>query len=591
MPAFSKSVIIFAVTALVLCAVSCSTNDDSNYDLSGSDVGNINAGGSMSTDLTSSEELFNFDVALNDDYLSETDDYNASDEDFIENTTFATTLPIVFSDGAVSYGTLPDGVSATVSGADIIIDATTSENIVYQLSGTSSDGMFKLYSDRKCAVNLSGLTLTNADGPALNIQTKKRVFIAIADNSSNTLSDGTTYADTGDEDTKGVIFSEGQLVFSGGGRLNINANCKAGISSDQYLRFRRGNVIDVNAVSGNAVRGKDSLLVSGGVLNISVSGSGNKGMKSDGPIAINGGRTTIIDTADAYYDTDDAETKGPAGINADSDFRITGGQLYIKATGKGGKGVTTDGDMSLGGGIIRVITTGTKYTYGSSASRAPMPNQGGGGFLGGSSSSSDNNKSPKGIRAEGTMNITGGDIMSRTTGGDGSEAVEGKGVMNITGGSVGAYAYDDAVNSGEAMTLAGGDVLAVSTRNDGLDSNGNMYIKDGVITTFGLGEDGVDVIEGGTLSITGGTLFSLGNTYMNSPSASASTQPYFAGMVSSLASGAAVTLTDKSSGNTLFNYTMPFSVSRAYLLMSLPSLVKGNTYTLTIGSSSQTINL
>ncbi len=576
--------------AVAACAftVACTGTDDNVYGTGMQISGGMNAGGSVSTDLTSSEELFNFDVTPDDSYLSEASDYDASDEDMIENTSFKKIVSVVFSSAGAECGTLPDGVTASVSGGKVTIDASTSENVLYKLSGSCSDGMFKIYSEKKCAVELSGLTLNNGDGPAINIQTKKRVFIDIAEGTSNTLSDGTSYADTGDEDAKGVIFSEGQLVFSGAGKLDVTANCKAGISSDQYLRFRPGNVIDVTASGGNAVRGKDSVIVSGGVMNISVSGQGNKGIKSDGPVRISGGRTTITDSAAAYYDTDEAETKGPACVNSDGDFTVTGGELWAKATGKGGKGVTADGDMSIGGGKLRIITTGQKFTYSSSSSSGFGGGPGGG--FGGTSSSSDNNKSPKGLRAEGTMTITAGDVMSRTTGGSGSEGIEGKSVMEISGGAVQSYAYDDAINSGGVMTLSGGNIFAVSSGNDGIDSNGNMYITGGSVTAMGLGEDGLDVIERGTMSITGGEVFSLGNTYMNSPSSSASTQQYVTTSVTGLSSGTIVKLTDSSS-SVLFSYTMPFSVSRAYMLLSLPSLAKGNSYTLTAGSASQSLNL
>ncbi|MCD7714602.1 MAG: carbohydrate-binding domain-containing protein [Prevotella sp.] len=575
-----------AVTlGLVTIIAGCST-DESNELIDFGPVSNSGGmpGASSNNGISGSGELFDFDVAFDYSALSEDEAADASDEDFIENTSFSETVSIAFSEGNVSCGDLPDGVAATVDGAKITIDASTSKNIIYQLSGSASDGMFKLYSDKKCAVSLAGLDLTNSDGPAINIQTKKRVFIDISDGSTNTLADGLTYADTGDEDAKGTVFSEGQLVFSGGGRLDISANCKAGISSDQYLRFRRGNIINVSASEGNGVRGKDSIIVSGGVMNIDVSGEGNKGLKSDGPVIIAGGRTTIIDSADAYYDTDDAETKGPAGINCDGDFRMTGGEVNVKATGKGGKGITADGDMLLAGGKVRVITTGTKFTYGSSSSSfGPM-----GGF-GNSSSSDDNDKSPKGIRCEGSMTISGGDIMSRTTGGEGSEAIESKSALTVSGGTIGAYAYDDAINSGDVMTISGGNILAVSSNNDGLDSNGNMYITGGETVAIGLGEDGVDVIERGTLAISGGTLLSLGNTMMTSPSSSASTQQFISKSVSGLTSGSAITLTNNS--GTLFDYTMPLTMSRAYLILSLPQLEKGGEYTLTAGGAAQQITL
>ncbi len=574
----------------MLC--SCGSDNDNNtfYSSGTGTIGGSSSSSSSST-IDSSSEVFNFDVAIDESFLSEADDSDASDEDFIENTNFSQTVSIEFSEGGVTYDALPSGVTATVSSGDIVIVSTTDDNIIYKLSGSSSDGMFKIYSDKKFAVELAGLTLTNEDGPAINIQSKKRSFILLDDDSENSLADGTSYADTGDEDAKGVIFSEGQMVFSGGGTLDIDANCKAGISSDQYVRFRRGNVINVVADEGNAVRGKDSLIVSGGVLNLTVSGSGNKGFKTEGPMTISGGRATVVNSAAAYYDSDEADVKGPAGINCEGDFAMTGGELYIKATGKGGKGVTADGTADISGGTIRVITTGTKYTYGSSSSSG-MGGMGGMGGFGGSSSSSssDNSKSPKGIRSEGVMTISGGDIMVRTTGGEGSEAIEGKSTMTISGGTVQAYAYDDAINSGSTMYITGGDIFVVSSSNDGLDANANMYISGGTVVAIGLGEDGIDVIENGKLYFNGGTIFSLGSTYMSSPE-SASSQSSITKSVSGLSSGSAVTLTNKSTSEVLFDYTMPMTVSRAYMILSVPGLAKSTSYTLAIGSSTQTVSL
>ncbi len=568
--------------AAVLCLVAaCGGDDEVRYGTFGpSDM--LSPGVSSSVnDLTTSEELFNFDVAFDESFLSEQESSAQDDEDLVENTSFAHTVSIQYNGDGATWNALPEGVSIVAEGAKLTLTAATDENIIYSLSGYTTDGMFKLYSDKKCAISLSGLTMRDSDGPAINIQSKKRVFIVVEENTVNNLSDGSTYTPT-DEDAKGVIFSEGQLVFSGGGRLSIEANCKAGVSSDQYLRFRRGNVIDVAAAEGNAVRGKDSIIISGGVLNIDVSGRGNKGLKSDGPVYINGGRTTILNAAEAYYDTEEADTKGPAGINSDGDIYISGGELAVKALGTGGKGITADGEMSIVGGKVRIITTGTKFSYGSSGGF------GGGGPNNNRNNSSDNTKSPKGIRAEGGITITGGDIMSRTTGGSGSEAIESKNTLTISGGSVQAYAYDDAINSSTAMYLSGGNVWAVSYNNDGIDSNGNMYISGGTIIAFGLGEDGVDVIERGTLSITGGTLFSLGNTYMTSPSSSS--QQSITRSVSSLTSGSAVTLAD-SDGSILFNYTMPFTIGRAYMILSVPTLARGNSYTFSIGSSSEYISL
>ena len=65
---------------------------------------------------------------------------------------------------------------------------------------------------------------------------------------SNTLSDGASYTTTPeDEDEKAAFFSEGQLVFSGDGSLTVHATGKAGITSDDYVRFMAAPTVKVTS--------------------------------------------------------------------------------------------------------------------------------------------------------------------------------------------------------------------------------------------------------------------------------------------------------------------------------------------------------
>ena len=65
---------------------------------------------------------------------------------------------------------------------------------------------------------------------------------------------------------KACFFSEGKMLFSGKGSLNVYANCKAGIRSDDYVLFRPGNNIYVKATAGNAIKANDALYIKGGVM-------------------------------------------------------------------------------------------------------------------------------------------------------------------------------------------------------------------------------------------------------------------------------------------------------------------------------------
>lgn len=100
------------------------------------------------------------------------------------------------------------------------------------------------------------------------------------------------------------------------------------------------------------------------------------------------------------------------------------------------------------------------------------------------------------------------------TNGNNGEGIETKQELSITGGEVAAYAYDDAVNSKSTMTISGGTVYAHGQHNDGLDANGNCYIKGGAVYAICSGSPEVAIdanTEGGCkLYVTGGTVVAVG---------------------------------------------------------------------------------
>ena len=204
---------------------------------------------------------------------------------------------------------------------------------------------------------------------------------------------------------------------------------------------------------------------------------------------MNGGRTTVITTGNGTYDTDDKEAKGAACFKADSTFTINGGELWLKSTGSGGKGINVDMDAAFNGGSVYIVTTGSQF------------------------SSNGDTASPKGIKTDGAITINDGRIWVRTSGTNG-EGIESKSTLTINGGEVASYAYDDAINSKSTMTISGGYVYAHGQHNDGLDANGNLYIKGGVVYAICSGSPEVAIdanTEGGyKLYLQGGTVVAVG---------------------------------------------------------------------------------
>ena len=431
------------------------------------------------------------------------------DDDNVANTTFARTVKVTFSGGSATVSGATADFAVTTDGAGVTITNNGSEAVIYELSGTSTDGYFKLYSTKKQEILLNGLTLTNKKGAAINNQSHKRTFVVVK--GTNTLADGPSYTATpSDEDEKAAFFSEGQLVFSGDGTLTVNATGKAGITSDDYVRFMGSPTVKVTSSAGHGVRGKEAIIVSDGTVDVDVSGTGKKGFSSDTLVYIGGGVTTIKTTGSAG--TVDGELTGVAGIKADLRFEMVDGILNVTSTGTGAKGISGDNVAYFKGGTVTVDVSGANYGTSSSGGFGPGGGHGGpGGWGGGQSSSSDNSVASKGIKFDGNLYISGGKISVKSAK---HEAIEAKGVIQVSGGEVYAHSSDDAINAGGDFTIEGGAVYAQSTGNDGLDANGNFYIKGGIV--FALGSGGAELAVDANseqqkkLYLTGGTVIAVG---------------------------------------------------------------------------------
>lgn len=427
-------------------------------------------------------------------------------EDFIANTSFDRTITITFNAGGTARVSGDANDIVSVSGNHVSVDNTgTTEKVRYELSGSATDGSFKVYSNNKQAFVLNGLSLTNPNGAAINNQGKKRCFVVVS--GTNTLADGSSYTATpSDEDEKAAFFSEGQLIFSGDGSLTVSAKGKSGIVSDDYIHLVASPTLNVTSTAGHAVRGKDAVIVSDGVLEATASAAMKKGVASDSLVLFNGGATTIKVSGGTAYDDEDAEYKSSAGVKADQLFIMNAGTLSVTNSGIGGKGISGDGPAYFQGGTVSVKVTGTNY---GSSSSGGMGRGGWGGS--GSSDSSDNSKSAKGIKFDGDIYVSGGSISATSSN---HEGIESKGKILIGGGTVYAQSSDDAINSAKMMAITGGQVCAYSTGNDGLDANGNLYIEGGVVYAIGSGgaEVAIDAnTEGGyKLYVNGGTLFAVG---------------------------------------------------------------------------------
>lgn len=278
------------------------------------------------------------------------------------------TLYVVY-DGTTATVTGDTHAYVTVSGADVTVNAMEADTtMLIVLSGSTRDGSLLVFRQKPFTLRLNGVSITNPDGPAINNQCGKALYVESVEGTENVLVDGVAYADAprnadGEQiDQKGAFFSEGQIFFCGTGSLIVNGNAKNGIASDDYIVFESGTVkVNVDDTGSNGIKVNDGLTINSGTLTVSVKADGARGIKSDDYVTVTGGTTTITTSGDCKIETADGvrDTASAAGIKCDSLFTMSGGTMTIKSSGDGGKGINSGKDVVFSGGTLKVTTTGS----------------------------------------------------------------------------------------------------------------------------------------------------------------------------------------------------------------------------------------
>lgn len=561
-----KKVMMMMMALAMASMQSCTTdNEDDWFNNSGTIIDNNGStGGQGSATSSGSSELTTFVVALDKttaEPSTSVSEYFPEDEDNLDNNSFTTEVSIVFGDNNATCNTV-DGVTVTADGAHVVANHGSVKGVCYVVSGSTTNGSLTIVGDKKYELKLNGADITNPDSSAVNLLSKKRAYIVLADGTSNRLADGASSKAT---DQKAAFYCKGKMLFNGSGSLEVYGNYNNGLQCADYIVFRKGSNISVSSTANHGIKANDGVFVNGGVLNVEVSAAAAKGINCESNIVFNGGRTTVITTGNGTYE--DAEAKASAAVKADSTITINGGELWLKSTGSGGKGLKADWEAYVNGGSVYVITEGSKYSSGGDTA------------------------SPKGIKVgtknvHGVLNLAGGTVLVRTKGTNG-EGIESKGTLTVSDGTVQVAAYDDAINSAGNMTISGGNVTVIGTNNDGLDANGNMYVSGGTIVAFGAGgaETGIDIGEQYKLYITGGNIFGIGGRV---DATLGSTTQGIVSTTASVSAGSSVTISDGS--NTLATFAMPaYSYNSGAAMISAPGMTSGSSYTISFGSSSQTL--
>ena len=506
----------------------------------------------------------------------EADTVIAGDETYWENQEFLTTVTVTYSGNSAVVTSTGNAVKHYIIGADVAIDLTDAGAAEIIASGESDDGQLKVYGNSDVKLTLKGLELTSAKSAAINIQDKKILYLHLEEGTTNVICDAESQSDESyypegvvadDEKRNGAIYCKGSVVVSGSGILSLTGKKKHGISVKSSLTIRPGVTLAINDVKDNCVKA-EGITVLGGYLWAKTSAEAGKCLSSDADVTVKGGQIKLYTSGGSVYEEDENDTSSPAGVKADGNIFIYSGEILCVSTGEGGKGLNADGGITMDDGIVNVVTSGGKYVYNAAL---------------------DLDSSPKGVKADGEITINGGLLNIQVTGrSDGSEGLESKSKITVNGGEVFVYAYDDAINVGGdspvGMEINGGKIFAFADNNDGIDSNGKLWVNGGLVIASGSGapEEGLDCDNSQNFIVTGGTLIGTGGAAISTSSSSTQRSVIYNGV--SAKTGELFVIAD-AEGNPVLKYELPRTMNGMSLFFSSEKIKSGETYTVYSGGS------
>lgn len=399
-----------------------------------------------------------------------------------------------------------DAESATaiaLSNESVTID----EEGTYILSGTLSDGQIivEVEDTEKVHLVLDGVNITCSSSAAIYVVDADKVFVTLAEDSTNVLTVSGEY-DTADENNvDGVIFSKSDISFLGSGALEINADYGHGIVAKDDLVFMDGTYTITAASHG--INANDSIRIADGTFTIVSGKDGIQAENEENP------EKGYIYIANGTFDVEAVQD----GISSSSMIQVDGGDFNIVS---GGGYVEVLNDITVGEGAGNAAKVTDYLEYSMKGMKACNIEINAGDFY--ISSYED------AIKADYDMTMNGGAIYILS----GDDAVHAENILTINevnltvedayegieacyiyinGGTMEVNVYDDAINATESygmLYVTGGEIF-LSCVGDGLDSNGDFTMEGGNIVIdnnpiYSGGDGEVDV--SGTVTYTGGTI-------------------------------------------------------------------------------------
>lgn len=511
---------------------------------------------------------------------------------------------------------------------------TITDEGTYILSGTLDDGMLIVNTDKtdKVRVILDNVTIHSKTSAPIYILQSDKVFITMAPDSTNTLSNGGTYTPIDENNIDAVIFSKEDVTLNGSGTLIITSPAGHGIVSKDSLKITSGSY-DINSAS-HGISGKDDVcitnadftIISGkdgihaenvedtsmgyayiqsGNIHISAEGDGITASSllqiesGDFDISAGGGSVNAAShSSDSWGNfrgggrhRDDKSEKNPSNMSdntgkqdedlsdsADDSSDSTSMKGMKATTGliiKDGKFTIDSADDSFHSNGSLTVNGGTfEIASGDDAFHADET-------LTVTDGTITITKSYEGLEGS-HIEISGGNI-TLTASDDGLNAAGGTDSSGNTGGRDGAFGHGMSSSSNGSITISGG-TTKITASGDGIDSNGTLVITGGDTIVSGPAQGDTATLDyDASGTITGGTFIGTGGSNHMAQTFSDSEQGVIWANVGNQSAGTKIQLSD-SEGNSIITYKPELDF--ALVIFSSPDIISGETYTLTVGTSS-----
>ena len=407
--------------------------------------------------------------------------------------------------------------------------ATISAAGTYILSGSANDVCISVDApDAEVRLVLDNLSISNSSAAPVYVKNAAKVYVILAENSTNTLSVNGEFVKIDGAKAEAVIFAQSDLTLNGSGTLNAAAQNGSGIASKKTLAITGGTF--VISASSHALKGKDNVNIAGGSFTLT---SGKDGIHSEnddnaesGNIYIKGGTFVISAESEA--------------LDAINNIKIDGGNIDIVQSDEGIEATTID----INGGKITLVSSddGINASYSDKEEIAEKS--------AGSASSSAS-------------------FVSSSTRNNG-------GMQNISEQAMHTY-----------VNITGGEIT-IDSQADGIDSNGSVYVSGGTVRILGPTSDGDAALDYDvTAVITGGEFIASGSAGMAQGFSDTSTQASFVATFSKTVSGN-ISVTDKT-GKIIVQTNGDKSFRS--VVVSSKDLKVGETYTVKAGSESVSVTL